>query len=302
MGLFSDNTRKTVKVVIRSTRSFNNQFTMFAANLSKGEVLTQVSFTVTEVTPDTGYKAQFEVFYTFTDLVIGTNLLTIKIVGQDTIERSATYIVTREYPHDEFIVSTSDNVLPDGPHTPIPADEATNIQRELQLQWTATDADPLTYDVYFGKSETPSLVVEDLSGSAYPSTGNIKLDAGAIYAWRVIIKQQPEAISEGPTWTFRIAHAPDVPNSEFPIHNSIEVDPSNITLLWQSLSSDNNPLTYDVYFGSSFTPPLVASAIGSKFYNVGTLANNTTYYWKIIVSDNKDNVVPGPKWKFKTGA
>lgn len=304
MALLSDNTKKTVKLIIRSRRSFDNDFIMYVANLSKYEAFTKVDFTVTEVIPDPGYKAQFEVLYTFGDLIIGINLLTVKIVGEDLIKRISTYTVVREYPHDNSIIDTSVNEFPIGPYNPQPADEALNIDRNLQLIWEASDIedDTLTYDVYFGKSENPTLVAENLlgqTGGEYP-TSNMKLDAGAIYAWKVVIKEE-HGISEGPIWTFRIANAPDVPNGPVPIDKAIEIK-SNIVLKWISSSLDGNPLTYDVYFGPSYTPPQVVTAISNNYYTIPySLASNMVYYWKVVVKDNKGNVVLSPKWKFKTG-
>lgn len=302
MGLLSDNTTKVVKIVVRSTRTFNNTFRLFVANVSKGESLTEVTnFTVTEVTPDPGYAKQYEVLYTFTDLIIGENQLTVKIIGEDEIQRIGTYIVIRNYPSDTETIPTSENEYPTLTNF-FPTNEATNVQRVLQLLWNSVDpeGDPITFDVFFGKSETPNLVSFNQVAPIYPSTMNLKLDAGAKYAWKVIAKNT-SGITESDTLWFQVAHAPDVPNNPFPIYNSIEVDPTNITLLWDSSSVDSNPLIYDVYFGISFTPPLVATGVGDKFYNVGALNGNTTYYWKIVVTDNKGNTVPGPKWKFKTG-
>lgn len=43
-----------------------------------------------------------------------------------------------------------------------------------------------------------------------------------------------------------------------------------------------NPTSYDVYFGTSSNPPLVASAIAATTFNPGALNLNTTYYYQIV--------------------
>lgn len=54
------------------------------------------------------------------------------------------------------------------------------------------------------------------------------------------------------------------------------------TLSWTCSDPDGDSLTYDVYFGTSPTPPLVQSNHTSTTYNPGTLNYGTKYYWKIV--------------------
>lgn len=315
----SSNTQKIIKIVVRSRRSFNDVFILFAANLSKGEDFVSVEFESTEVPPDIGYQKQYEISYTFTDLIIGENVLAIKLIGQDSIERTSYYTVIREFPHEEITVTSLSDFLPILSNL-IPAHNVTNVDRVTSLQWTVFDpeSNPVLFDVFFGKSETPNLVSANQSTPVYPPTVSLKLDAGNTYAWKIIAKElippgftSVGGITESSTLIFRVAYAPDIPNSPFPIHNSIEVDPTNVTLSWETQSQDGNPLTYDIYFGPTSNPPKLGPLsvppipfppISTKYFNVGALTPNTTYYWKIVVSDNKSNTVPGPKWKFKTGA
>lgn len=67
---------------------------------------------------------------------------------------------------------------------------------------------------------------------------------------------------------------------------------------------------YDIYFGTAGSPPLVASdqltsALGSITnpgtleYNVGTLANGTQYYWKIVAKNDTQSTT-GDIWTFFT--
>lgn len=47
----------------------------------------------------------------------------------------------------------------------------------------------------------------------------------------------------------------------------------------------NAAISYDVYFGTSSNPPLAANVTGNS-YAPGTLASNTTYFWKVVAKNN----------------
>lgn len=64
--------------------------------------------------------------------------------------------------------------------------------------------------------------------------------------------------------------------------------------------TDTDPKTYDVYFGDSSPPPLVANNISNLYYIPGTLDLDTNYYWKIIVWDSQGSSISSPIWSFTT--
>jgi uncharacterized protein (TIGR02145 family) len=69
-----------------------------------------------------------------------------------------------------------------------------------------------------------------------------------------------------------------------------------------STDPENDPVTYDVYFGTLSTPPSVKIGATTTSYSPGTLAANTKYYWKIVANDNQSNSTPGAVWSFTTGS
>ncbi|MFB6272105.1 MAG: PQQ-binding-like beta-propeller repeat protein [Salinibacter sp.] len=79
-----------------------------------------------------------------------------------------------------------------------------------------------------------------------------------------------------------------------------ETSGTNPTLTWDASDPDSDDLTYDVYFGTSSSPQQVASGVSSKSYDPGSLENETTYYWKIVVTDQDDASAEGPVWSFTT--
>jgi hypothetical protein len=71
------------------------------------------------------------------------------------------------------------------------------------------------------------------------------------------------------------------------------------TLRWSGGDPDGDQVSYEVYFGTTTLPPLVAT-IQDTFFQPGRLNWNTTYYWRIIAKDDKGSVTAGDTWHFKT--
>jgi sugar lactone lactonase YvrE len=65
-----------------------------------------------------------------------------------------------------------------------------------------------------------------------------------------------------------------------------------------SWSAATQATSYDVYFGTSATPPFAMNVSGTS-YNPGTLITDTTYYWQ-IVSRNSSGINPSAIWSFTT--
>ena len=59
-------------------------------------------------------------------------------------------------------------------------------------------------------------------------------------------------------------------------------------------------VTYDIYFGASSEPPLVASGSSDTVYDPGLLEQETTYYRQIVATDDEGNQIESPVWRFTT--
>jgi len=70
----------------------------------------------------------------------------------------------------------------------------------------------------------------------------------------------------------------------------------NQTLSWGG--GGGFPATYDVYFGTSATPPFVINQATTTY--TPTLAANTTYYWQIVPRNAVGPATGCPIWSFKT--
>lgn len=71
-------------------------------------------------------------------------------------------------------------------------------------------------------------------------------------------------------------------------------------LSWTCYDLDSDTLTYDIFLGTTFPPPLIESGYTTQMYYPDILNFESTYYWKIIVRDNDGHVALSPPWSFST--
>jgi hypothetical protein len=198
------------------------------------------------------------------------------------------------------------DALPYPPSNPTPAHHATNVSIYADLSWTGGDpdlGDAVFFDVYFGTSSSPPKVSANQSATLYqPATMNYF----TTYHWRIVSWDIHGASSVGPLWEFTTTyipnHPPFIPSNPIPENHTTNVGIS-IHLNWTGGDPDpGDTVTYDVYFGTSNPPPLIALAVPSASFDPGTLNNSRTYYWKIITWDNRGASTSGPVWDFSTEA
>lgn len=97
-----------------------------------------------------------------------------------------------------------------------------------------------------------------------------------------------------------ITNTPPIkPNEPYPANGSTGVD-INVDLSWICEDPQDDPLTYDLYFGEDSTPPKVASNLTNSSFDPGKLNITQEYYWKIVAWDNYNASTEGPIWYFKT--
>ena len=96
---------------------------------------------------------------------------------------------------------------------------------------------------------------------------------------------------------------PNIPSNPNPVDQAVGVSRSAI-LSWTGGDPDGNPVTYDVYFGTTNPPTTKVSANQSgTTYNPGTMGIYQTYFWKIISYDYDppySSSTQGPVWQFRT--
>lgn len=93
---------------------------------------------------------------------------------------------------------------------------------------------------------------------------------------------------------------PNTPSNPSPANHATGVS-IGADLSWSGGDPDaGDTVTYDVYFGSSASPPLVSNDQTGTTYDPGPLSYSTKYYWKIAARDNHGATATGPVWDFTT--
>lgn len=92
-------------------------------------------------------------------------------------------------------------------------------------------------------------------------------------------------------------HPPYAPSNPSPLDEATDVA-IDAVLSWSGGDPDGDSVTYDVYFGTTSSPPQVATGQLNTMYDPGTLQHETTYYWKIVAWDSHNVFAEGPIWIF----
>lgn len=105
--------------------------------------------------------------------------------------------------------------------------------------------------------------------------------------------------SEPPTGGGGDGETPTTPIAVTPGHNQSGQE-TQLTLVWRGSDPNGDPLTYDLYFGASEPPPLLASDLVDTSYTVTGLRSNREYYWKVVASDPGGHTAPSDIFSFAT--
>lgn len=179
-----------------------------------------------------------------------------------------------------LVFGVRSNELPAVPSNPFPSNGSVDQARRLVLQWDSSDPDldTLQYDLYVDGL----LVADDLSSDSYSFEGSYLTS----YDWRVVVNDTYGGVVSGPEWFFTTA-ANQAPGgvSDESIPPGSEDAPRNNPFSWTQDDPNNDELTWDFLFGTSPSPPVVASGLSSPLYDPGTLSPGTTYYWGVNGSD-----------------
>lgn len=211
---------------------------------------------------------------------------------------------TAEGPIWSFTTTAKENQPPYTPSNPMPPDGAIDQDVDIDLSWTGGDPDPediVTYDVYFGTTPSPTLIAPDQSITTYdPGT----LNNNTTYYWKIVAKDNYGAQTEGPVWSFATIaaenHPPYTPSDPIPADGD-SAQPIDVDLSWTGGDPDaDDTVRYDIYFGSSSPPSLVSSDQTATTFDLGTLKQETKYYWRIVAEDNHGEQSSGPIWSFTT--
>ncbi len=203
----------------------------------------------------------------------------------------------------------AENKPPTTPTTIYPANNDLCIDNEVNFRWnTSTDPeeDAITYTVEVSENSSFSPISQTKTTGATSIT--ISLEKGIAFYWRVRAKDSKNDSSANSTVVQFYTegdgisnHLPFAPVLVAPALNET-VTGASTTLSWTASDVDTgDTLTFDVYFGTT-NPPTTKeewSNLTANSLSVN-LSGTSTYYWKVVVKDDKGGQTIGQIWDFKT--
>jgi len=216
------------------------------------------------------------------------------------IDSSYTFPCPANNPQTFKIICTRDNNPPETPS--IPTGE-TNGYHGTSYTYSTSSTDPDGDDLYYqfdwGNNIMSSWLGPYHSGeiihTSYiwnaPGSYQVKANAKDIYG-----TQSDWSMELSVTMANR---APSQPAFPAPHHAATNVQ-TNPVLSWTGTDPDGDIVTYDMYFGTTSSPPKIVSQQSTSSFTPGTLQNQTTYYWKIVSWDNFGANNTSSLWSFTT--
>lgn len=213
---------------------------------------------------------------------------------------------TTEGPIWDFTTEGPNNP-PNIPSNPNPPNGAVDVDINADISWTGGDPDPgdtVTYDVYFGDSSPPSLVVSGQSDTTYnPGT----MSYLTTYYWQIVSWDNHGASTSGPEWDFTTedepSNFPPVFSNEDPPHGSTDI-PTTITSLSVLIEDPEG----DSFDWSIETNPDIGSNSGTGEYNgvktctISNLEYDKTYTWYVNATDSGSGETSEEVYTFTTVA
>jgi hypothetical protein len=227
----------------------------------------------------------------------------------------------------DFTTANVPNNPPNPPANPSPPHESWNQMVYTDISWQGSDpdaGDTVTYDVYFGLSSTPPLVSSNQSATSYDPG---LLDIYERYYWKIVVRDNHGATTEGPTWWFHTeAAASGVGPVEYyshrivddgsgwsdgdgdgilecgeefelyvTLHNDGDNTATNVNLeVWPSHLADVVPILEQTQYGDIIGAGLVENDV-AMFYGVASSVSDG-----LVVSMNMEidasNILNSPDW------
>lgn len=202
-----------------------------------------------------------------------------------------------------------ENEVPTVPTKVFPLNNTLCIDNNINFQWNESsdpEGEVLRYRVEISENADFTSILESKSVSDATST-IITLDKGLSFFWRVKAVDAKNAESDfSATSQFLTEgngesnHLPFIPELILPELNGT-ISGTSTTLSWTASDIEEDPLTFDVYLDTSENPNTkVSENQTSTTYQATNLSSATTYYFKIVVKDDKGGVTIGQVWSFNT--
>jgi hypothetical protein len=155
----------------------------------------------------------------------------------------------------------------------------------------------IAFDILDGT--TGALLLQGVSPGTNLNTQGIT--ASTIRLKATFSRSNPSTTPKLDKWSVKweLNQPPNPPSNPNPSNGSTDVSITT-DLSWTGGDPNGDLVTYNVYFGTTSSPPKVANNQSGTSYDTGTMNYGTTYYWKIVAWDNHGASTVGPLWHFTT--
>lgn len=204
-----------------------------------------------------------------------------------------------------FNVTEAGAPVPEQPTLIYPSNNEICTDNTLDMRWTdqtTSDISEVIYTLQIASDASFENIFVEEETNATQKT--VTLDLNTTYFWRVK-SANTENTSNGFSQIYEFYTQGEVVQNYLP-NSPVLVAPSEqeiagnteTRLEWEASDPDNDPLVFDVYFGiDAATTSKISTNQVATFINVDT-ETAATYYWKVVVKDDKGGHTLGQIWSF----
>lgn len=150
-------------------------------------------------------------------------------------------------------------------------------------------------------AESYELAIKDLESNAKQTKVTsqtelaVTLPRNKPYGWAVTSKStRSTETAQSDVWKFFNAGPGSISYPPFPAELltpafGTRVTAGQLTLDWNGADADNDLTSYEVYFGTSASPPVFRTNVAESQLAAVPVTGNTTYYWMVVTKDAKGN-------------
>jgi hypothetical protein len=156
-------------------------------------------------------------------------------------------------------------------------------------------------DLTFSASTGDVINVTCTANGSFPSEMRVEVIAGS--GATIMATTQPLTAPGTNIAGCCASSVPGVATNPTPSNGAVGINPCSLDLIWTApvISGCNGASSYDIYFGTSATPPFLINKTTTLYSLPNALLDNTTYYWKIVPKNAAGSAAGCPTWSFTTG-
>ena len=197
------------------------------------------------------------------------------------------------------------NQAPGVPSLVFPTNNLICTSVDLEFSWNVvidSDGDAVRYVIDIARDSNFNDIAFTVTTTS--TTNTFTLEKGVRYYWRVrAIDSEDNASAYSPTQSFytepeaTVNSLPAVPELVNPTQGS-RLSATTVSLEWNASDSDDDVLSYDLYFGDTNPPVLFSEGIDATTMDVD-VSSGKVYYWRIVARDPHQSATISPVWNFR---